>query len=109
MNIGALQALLDVVRAAGREFGLDRAHAAVRAHVYRIACETFERFDVDGVELDFMRHSAFFRMEESLANAYLMTDLVARIKARLNEVSAKRGKRLQLAVRVPSTLADTQR
>jgi len=93
----------------GIRSGLDFAHAAVRDHVYRIACETFERFDVDGVELDFMRHSAFFRMEESLANAYLMTDLVARIKARLNEVSAKRGKRLQLAVRVPPTLADSKR
>ena len=93
----------------GIRTGLDFAHTAVRDHVYRIACETFERFDVDGVELDFMRHSTFFRMEESLANAYLMTDLVARIKTRLDQVAAKRGKTLQLAVRVPATIADCRR
>ena len=93
----------------GIRTGLDYAHAQVREHVRQIACETFARFDVDGVELDFMRHSAFFRMEEAQANAYLMTDLVRQIKTRLDQVSSQRGKSLQLAVRVPPTLADSQR
>ena len=93
----------------GIRTGLDYAHAEVREHMWRIACEVFERFDVDGIELDFMRHPAFFRMAEALANSYLMTDLVQKIKARLDEVSAQRGKPLQLAVRVPPTLADSRR
>ena len=37
-----------------------------------------------------------------------MTDLVQKIRARLDEVSAQRGKPLQLAVRVPPTLADSR-
>ena len=93
----------------GIRTGLDYAHPEVREHMRRIACEVFERFDVDGIELDFMRHSAFFRMAEATANSYLMTDLVQKIKARLDEVSAQRGKPLQLAVRVPPTLADSRR
>ena len=40
--------------------GLDYAHPGNRAFVTGIICECFERFDVDGVELDFMRHPAFF-------------------------------------------------
>ena len=56
-----------------------------------------------------MRHSAFFRMEEALANSYLMTDLIRRIKERLGQLSDERGRPLQLAVRVPPTLADARR
>ena len=54
----------------GIRTGLDYAHAEVREHMGRIACEVFERFDVDGIELDFMRHSAFFRMAQATANSY---------------------------------------
>ena len=89
--------------------GLNYAFPEVRAHMARIIFEVFERFDVDGVELDFMRHPAFFRMEEAYANRYLMTDLVQRVRKRLKAVSAKRGKDLLLAVRVPPTLADSVR
>ena len=42
-----------------REVGLPAsriAFAEVRLYMEKIICETFERFDVDGVELDFMRH-----------------------------------------------------
>ena len=40
-----------------------------------IAVELVSRWDVDGIELDYMRHPAFFRIEEAYPNRYLMTDL----------------------------------
>jgi hypothetical protein len=43
--------------------GKDYAFAQVRQYMERVICETFERFDVDGVELDFMRHPGWFRIE----------------------------------------------
>ncbi len=89
--------------------GLNYAFEAVREHTRRIIFELFERFDVDGVELDFMRHPGYFRVEEAYANRYLMTDLVRRVKERLRQVSEERGKELLLGVRVPPTLADSQR
>ena len=89
--------------------GLNYAVAAVRDYMEQITCEVFEGFEVDGVEMDFMRHPGYFRMEEAYAQRYLMTDLVQRVKTRLDAVSLARGKPLRLAVRVPPTLADSVR
>ena len=45
----------------GIKTGLDFTFPEVREHRLSIVEEVVERFDVDGVELDFMRHPAFFR------------------------------------------------
>ena len=74
-----------------------------------VVCELFERFDVDGVELDFMRHPTFFPLGSGYANRHLMTDLVRRVKSRMADVGAGRGRRIDLAVRVPATLSDASR
>lgn len=89
--------------------GKDYAYPAVREYTYSIIAELFERFDVDGVEMDFNRHPAVFRREEAYQNRYLMTDLVRRVRKRMDEVAAERGRDLKLAVRVPPTLADSER
>ena len=93
----------------GIRTGLNYAFPQVREHMASVIIELFEQFDVDGVELDFMRHPAFFRPEEAYANRYLMTDLLTHVRGRMREVSAARGKPLELAVRVPPTLTDAAR
>ena len=93
----------------GQRTGLNYAFPEVREYMRRIIFETFERFDVDGVELDYMRHPGVFRSDEAYQNRYLMTDLIERVRDRLKEVGAERGRDLQLAVRVPPTLADSVR
>ncbi len=93
----------------GLRTGKNYAFPEVREYMERIIFETFERFDVDGVELDFMRHPGVFRSDEAYQNRYLMTDLIERVHDRLQEVGAERGRDLQLAVRVPPTLADSVR
>lgn len=93
----------------GLRTGKDYAFPEVRDYMARIIFETFERFDVDGVELDFMRHPGYFRPDEAYQNRYLMTDLIERVHIRLREVGAERGRELQLAVRVPPTLDDSAR
>ena len=89
--------------------GLNYAFPEVRRFIASIIIELFERFDVDGVEMDFNRHPAFFRIYEAFANRYLMTDLVRYVRRRMDEVAASRGKAIRLAVRVPPTLADSSR
>lgn len=89
--------------------GKDFAFAEVRQYMEEVICETFEGFDVDGVELDFMRHPGWFRIEEAQANAYLMTDLLQRVRRRLRETQQRRQRRQWLIVRVPPTLADSLR
>ncbi|NKB70104.1 MAG: hypothetical protein GKR89_23775 [Candidatus Latescibacteria bacterium] len=93
----------------GIRTGLNYACAPVRDHMAAIIFELIERFDIAGIELDFMRHPAFFRVEEAAAQAYLMNDLVARVRAKLDQVGTARGTHLDLAVRVPPTLADARR
>ena len=93
----------------GLRTGKNYAFPEVCAYMAAVIFEVFERFDVDGVELDFMRHPGFFRLEEAYANRYLMTDLVRHVHQRLLQVSTERGKELLLAVRVPPTLADSTR
>jgi hypothetical protein len=88
---------------------LNYAFPEVRAHMTRIIFELIERFDIDGIELDFMRHPAFFRVAEAYQYRYLMTDFVWGVRTKLDEVGQKREKHLNLAVRVPPTLADSKR
>ena len=93
----------------GVRTGINFAVPGVRSHMAAIIIELFERFDTNGVELDFMRHPAFFRIDEAYANRYLMTDMIRQVRQRMNEVCAARGKTLNLAVRVPPTIADSAR
>ena len=85
--------------------GLDYRLPQVRAYQLEIICECFERFDVDGVEMDYMRHPAFFRLNQGYAHRHLMTDLLRQVRRRMQAVERP----LQLAVRVPPTLADSLR
>lgn len=89
--------------------GLDYRFPVVREHMLAIACELFERFDVDGIELDYMRHPGFFRTEEACANRYLMTDFIRSVRARMDKVAECRGRPLDLLVRVPPTFDDCAR
>ena len=93
----------------GIRTGLNYAFPEVRDHMSKIIYELIERFDIDGIELDFMRHPAFFRVAEAYQYRYLMTDFVYGVRTKVDEVSQKRGKQLNLAVRVPPTLADSRR
>ena len=93
----------------GIRTGLNYAFPEVRTHMSRVIFELIERFDIDGIELDFMRHPAFFRVAEAYQYRYLMTDFVYGVRRKLDEVSQAKGKQLNLAVRVPPTLADSKR
>jgi len=93
----------------GIRTGLNYAFLPVREYMYSIITEFFERFDIDGLELDFMRHPAFFRTEEAFRNAYLMTDLIRAIRKKIKEVESERNQKIRLAVRVPPTLEDSRR
>jgi len=85
--------------------GLNYARPEVRKHMAAIVIELFERFDVNGVELDFMRHPVFFKFHEAYANHHLMTGMLRYIRRRMHEVSRARGKKFELAVRVPASFS----
>ena len=93
----------------GIRTGMDFAFPEVRNHRLSIITELIEKFDVDGIELDWFRHPAFFRVEEAYDNRHLATDLIKKVKDKIDHLIESTGRDVKLAVRVPPTLHDSAR
>lgn len=72
------------------QMGPNYTRPKVRKHMAAIIADLFERFEVDGVEMDFMRHPVFFKFHEAFENRYHMTNMLRQIKHRRDEVSRAR-------------------
>ena len=64
----------------------DYEKPGVRDHIVRIFEDVCQRYDVDGIELDFIRHPLFFRpnldgLPAEPKHVAMMTDMVRRIRA----------------------------
>lgn len=81
---------------------LDFGHEGVRDYVAGLIEEAVRRYDCDGIELDFNRFPRFFSAGTTAERVEKMNSLVARTREVLDQVGAQRGRRLTLAVRVPS-------
>lgn len=88
--------------------GLDYKYEGVRDAVLAFIAETLDRFDVDGIEFDWMRWCHMFAASEAADNAPLLTDFTCKARALLNDAAAARGRsaedRLILGARVPQTI-----
>ena len=61
--------------------GFDFAYEQVRQTSSRSSKRSSLDYDLDGIELDFLRHPAFFKPEEAYRNRHLITQLVRRVRA----------------------------
>lgn len=87
--------------------GMDYRHDGVRDTVLAFIDEFLERYDVDGLELDWQRWCHVFRPAEAEANAPLLTGFLRQVRQRLDAAAHRRGRpRLLLGVRVPQSLAE---
>lgn len=83
----------------------DFSYPEVRQHKLNIIKEQLERYDmIDGYELDFMRFIVLFKTDEGREKAPLITEMVREIKHTIDSLSAVRGHKILLAVRVPVTV-----
>ncbi len=80
-----------------RHAGLDFGHDAVRDYNFRLIEEAVERYDCDGIELDFVRCPAFFQNGTEAERIAKMNKLVRRVRQMLDAEGKKRGRRLVLA------------
>ena len=82
---------------------LDYTHEKVRNFRLAIFNEVVDRNknNIDGFELDFNRVQVFFPKGKADAGAPLLTDLVRKIRRRLDEVSKEQGRPMYLFVRIP--------
>ena len=78
----------------------------VRGHKFSFLREICETYDIDGLELDFMRHTSHFRLDETTSQqrARIMREFVARVRQVL-DATARGGSRRWLCARVPCFLS----
>lgn len=89
--------------------GFDYRAAGVREAMLEVAREVLNRYDVDGLELDWMRHCHVFNPSEAPQSAPILTDFVKQMRAVVNQAAQRRGKdKLLLGVRVAQTVEECQ-
>jgi D-amino peptidase len=87
------------------ETALDYSHAEVREHRVGIMREIAEEYNVDGLELNFVRWAKHFPRDKGREQAPVMTKYVGRIRELLDVAAKKRRRdRLTLGVRVPESI-----
>ena len=87
--------------------GMDYRHEGVRQAVLAVAEELLGRYDVDGIELDWMRWCHMFNPAEARTNAPILTQFTARMRRLLDEAARRRGRvKLLLGVRIPQTVEE---
>lgn len=81
----------------------DYTHQKVRDFRYAVFNEVLERNKniIDGFELDFNRTQIFFPKGKADAGAPLMTELVRKVRQRLNQLAKEQGRPMYLFVRIP--------
>ena len=88
---------------------VDYAIPEVRDAAFRFFEEVCQKFDVDGLELDFLRHACFFKSvawggRASQQELDLMTDLMRRVRQMTEREAMRRGRPILLAIRVPDSV-----
>jgi hypothetical protein len=82
---------------------MDYEREEVREYYYAMIEETLERYDVDGAELDWMRSGFHFKAGREDAGIKVINDYTLRVRRLLDTWELKRGHRIQLSARVPSS------
>ena len=83
----------------GEKLLYDYSKEEVRGHYLAILREACRRYDLDGVELDWLRYPKFFRDGE--VDAAVLTGFVREARTILDEAAKRRGHALRLVTRVP--------
>ncbi len=79
----------------------DYAQEAVRNHHLAFIGELFERFDCDGVELDWCRNPHGFRPGSEQAGLALLTDFMQTVRRMADAAAARTGHPVRVGIRVP--------
>ena len=89
---------------------VDYAHEEVRDLMVSTAADVMDRYDVDGIELDFLRHTLYFketRQHDPATAEHLdmLSDMMGKLRAAVLAASERRGKPILLSVRLLPTVA----
>jgi hypothetical protein len=83
-------------------------HEEVRARFLGLVDEILERYDFDGVELDWMRGPPYFRTGRLLDNLDTLTGFMREAHGIVRRHSETKGKKISLISRVPPSLSEAR-
>lgn len=86
----------------GWDSALDYSHQEVRDYTLKLIAELFERYDVDGMELDWMRMPKHLRDDRGLEDGHFLTEVTRKTREMARSWEKKRGHRILVSVRVPT-------
>jgi hypothetical protein len=87
-----------------RDHAFDYSHEPVRARALGYIRELLDRYDVDGVECDWLRFPWHFPKGKEREKAPILTDFMREAKKIVDAASARRGRRILLGARVASSV-----
>ncbi|MEZ0218112.1 MAG: hypothetical protein ACAH89_13330 [Rariglobus sp.] len=83
------------------ESAFDYSHEEVRRHHLALILELFERYDMDGLELDWMRWGLMFAPGKEAQGRELLTGFIDQVNEARHRAEIRRGHRIALRHRVP--------
>ena len=84
-----------------RDGQFDYARREVREYMLRHILEVANRWDMDGIELDWMRFGYCLAQGRERADAHFVTEFLQTVRWHLDEIGKLRGRRIKLGCRVP--------
>jgi hypothetical protein len=88
----------------GGKHALDFSHEGVRDFKFNVIKEVFDKYDYDGLEIDFMRSPPYFLPGDEPKKAHILTGLLRRVRDHLRIRGEERGRPIPLLVRVGENL-----
>ena len=84
-------------------FSLDYSHVEVRERMLAFLGECMDRYDADGLDLDFTRFVWYLTPGREREQAPLLTDFMRKVRALVSSAAARRGHPILLSVRTVSS------
>ena len=88
---------------------LDYSYSEVRERIFAAIEEFTNKYDVDGIELDFCRNPHTFQPSEAWEKREILTDFIRRFRNMTEDVATRRGRPVTLLVRIPFSDEKRQR
>ena len=87
------------------EHAFNYKYAKVRRHAYAMVDEILDRWDADGIELDWLRFEKHLTLGKEESLSYVLTDFMRDVRTRTDAAAKRRGHPVRIAVRIPPVYA----
>ncbi len=85
------------------DYALDYMYPEVREHFLSVIEETLDRFDTDGIELDWMREIYSIGIGREYEGISVLNDFMDKAVALVRSAEKKRGHKIEIGVRMPDS------